>query len=42
MKKRMERSKLCILNHFEQLWWEKIGKSAEQPKLSVLNDFISL
>ena len=27
---------------FVQLWWEKIGKSAEQQKLSVLNDFISL
>ena len=42
MKNRMERSKLDILNHFGQLWWEKIVKSAEQPKLSVLNDFIPL
>ena len=40
MKKRMERPKLAILNHFRPLWWENIGKSAEQSKLSVLNDFM--
>ena len=33
----MSRVKLAILSHSKPLWWEKIGKVANQAKLAILS-----